>query len=205
MDVGKNDLHQKVSRTLAPLREGKHVIPSEGRTRFSMRREECFIISRVDDQDTVIGTVLREEVFHLGANFRVVHIFVFNRIGELLIQKIAPSITRSAGMWGSSVAAYVLASETYEQAARRALHQELGIDLPLTYLGKTAMRDETCKKFIGLFTSISDGPFQPDRTKIEGLDFIDSSGIDDKASQGIFTPTFLHVFGYYRSVNRISR
>ncbi|HEV3156632.1 MAG TPA: NUDIX domain-containing protein [Candidatus Baltobacteraceae bacterium] len=170
-----------------------------------MRGKECIIISRVDDQDTVIGTVLREDVFRLGANFRVVHIFVFNRVGELLIQKIGSSNARSPGLSGSSVASYVLPSETYEQAAGRALHQELGVDLPLTYLGKTEMLDETCKKFISLFTSISDGPFQADRTKIEGLDFIDPSGIDDMASQGVFTPTFLHVFGYYRSVDCISR
>jgi isopentenyldiphosphate isomerase len=168
-----------------------------------MLTKEHSIVATVDDDDKVIGTIKRGDVFRFGVNFRVVHIFLFNRNGELLIQKIAPYGTRSPGLCGSSVAGYVLANETYEEAARRKLHKELGVDIPLTYIGKTAMYDEGCKKFISLYTAIYDGPFVPDRMEIEEIRFIKLDSMDDLSQNtNIFTPTFLQVFRFYKSVSK---
>src|SRR5947209_14765344 len=87
------------------------------------------LIDTVNKVDQVTGTIEKAAALDAGVNFRVVHVFVFNDKGELLIQQI-PQGKRHAGMWGSSVAGYVYSGESYEQAALRRLRQELGIDTP---------------------------------------------------------------------------
>jgi isopentenyl-diphosphate Delta-isomerase len=166
-----------------------------------MPTKEHSIVARVDDGDNVVDTVERGDVFRLKANFRVVHIFLFNRDGQLLIQQIARDGTRSPGLWGSSVAGYVLATETYENAAHRKILQEIGVDLSLSYIGKTAMDDDGCKKFIGLYAGICDGPFLRDKKEIDAVRFIDVESVDTTSQEmNAFTPTFLHALRFYKSI-----
>ena len=113
---------------------------------------EEMVIDAVDQSDSPTSIIRRDEVFRRRANFRVVHILVFNRRGELLLQQLSRTRTRHPGYWGSSVAGYNFAGESYEAAAGRRLGEELGIDgVPLTYIGKTSMEDDGCQKFIGYF------------------------------------------------------
>ena len=59
--------------------------------------------------------------------------------------------------WGSSVAAYLYAGESYQEAAQRRLWEELGLEGPLRRIGKTRMADERSLKFVELYTLL-DGP-----------------------------------------------
>ena len=69
------------------------------------------LLDAVDANDHVIGVIRRGDVFAQRANFRVVHAFVFNALGELLLQQIAPR-RRHPLMWGSSVAGFVASGES---------------------------------------------------------------------------------------------
>src|SRR4051812_14416667 len=88
---------------------------------------EAMLIDRVDRSDAVIGPIERRRVFELRANFRVVHVFVLDGRGRLLLQQIPHGGKRHPGHWGSSVAGYVFAGEGYDEAARRRLGQELDV------------------------------------------------------------------------------
>lgn len=159
-------------------------------------------IDAVDENDVPIGVVRREEVFRQRANFRVAHGLVFNSRGELLVQQLARSRPRHSGYWGSSVAAYVFAGESYRAAARRRLTQELDIHgVPIRYVGKTSMEDEGCHKFIGVFAAVHDGPFRFDPDHIETLEFLPLHVIHELHAAGSrpFTPTFLRVVSFYES------
>ena len=163
---------------------------------------EEMVVDAVDQSDTPIGIIRRNEVFKRQANFRVVHDLVFNQRGELLVQKLASTRTRHPGYWGSSVAGYIFAGESYEAAARRRLGEELGIyGVPLNYIGKTSMEDDGCHKFIGIFSTIHDGPFNFDRDHIETLEFLPRRVIHELHAAGrrTFTPTFLRVLRFYES------
>ena len=158
------------------------------------------LIDEVDNQDRPIGVIARRNVFSAKAAFRVVHVFIFNRNGELLLQKLAATRERHPGYWGSSVAAYPFSGEDYAAAAQRRCAEELGIGkLSLHFAGKTVMDDEGCTKFISLFTTISDGPFNFDHTHIESLDFRSLHQIREMLLTGEreFTPTFIHLFDFY--------
>ena len=158
------------------------------------------LIDQVDGKDQPIGKIQRRYVFSAKVGFRVAHVFVFNQVGELLLQKVAENRPRHPGYWGSSVAAYLFSGEDYLAAARRRAEEELGIAKPdLRLVGKTVMNDEGCTKFISLFTMVSDGPFNFDHTHIESLDFRSLHQIREMLLTGEreFTPTFIHLFDFY--------
>jgi isopentenyl-diphosphate Delta-isomerase len=158
------------------------------------------VLDRVNERDQRIGTIARADVFKLHANFRVVHVFIFNSRGELLLQKIAPNRHRHPGRWGSSLAAYVAAGEDYAEAATRRLQDELGIpSLDLSEIGKTQMHDEGCLKFITLYVGNYAGPFAADPTQIADLEFLSMDEILRAAvhSPSHFTPTFLYLLDFY--------
>jgi isopentenyl-diphosphate delta-isomerase len=157
------------------------------------------LIDLVDEQDEPIGRVARGEVLELGANFRTVHVFVFHA-GKLLLQQLAPTRERHPERWGSSVAAYLHAGEGYEHAARRRLWEELGLDGPLTRIGKTRMEDERSLKFVELY-GFDDGPAKiREQDHIMDLAYWDRVELDDAiiAFPERFTPTFLHVYRYFQ-------
>src|SRR6266481_789152 len=115
-------------------------------------------IDQIDDHDQPIRSIPRSSVFSVKAGFRVSHVFVFNESKQLLLQRIAQNRERHPGQWGSSVAAYLFSGEDYVSAAERRIREELGIsNSALQLIGKTAMLDDGCTKFISLFTTISNG------------------------------------------------
>lgn len=163
---------------------------------------EDMIIDQVDGSDRPIGVLRRAEVFRRHANFRVFHGLVFNSQGQLLIQQLAATRTRHPSCWGSSVAGYLFSGESYEAAARRRLPEELGITpVGLDYVGKTAMADDGCFKFIAVFKTVSDGPFNFDRGHISAVEFVAPSDIRRLQAEGSyrFTPTFLQVLAFYQN------
>lgn len=160
------------------------------------------IIDAVDATDHPVGVVQRRDVFRVHANFRVAHVLIFNSKGEILLQRLALSRDRNPGAWGSSVAAYLYSTEDYMQAAQRRIGQELGIsDALLVPVGKTEMVDEGSLKFIMVFRHRNDGPFRYDPSHIDGVEFVPVPDVSRMVlnEPRSFTPTFHHVFRFYRS------
>jgi len=160
---------------------------------------EDMLLDMVDDSDNVTGVVKRTEALPSHANFRVVHVLLFNRQQQLLLQQLSLTRERHPGAWGSSVAAYVASGESYPQAAARRLPQELGLTIPLIPLFKTSMMDEQSKKFIMIFTGTADGPFTYDHEHIARLEYrsIPEVLALHEAGARVFTPTFLQVLDAY--------
>jgi len=103
--------------------------------------------------------------------------------------------------WGSSVAAYLHAGERYIEAARRRLREELELDVPLRYVGKTRMHDEHSLKFVALFTALSDSAEIGEPRHIAELRSWATDEIAQWANRrpADFTPTFLALFRFYQS------
>lgn len=157
------------------------------------------VIDVVNDSDVVIGSIERKDAFAAKANFRVVHVFIFNNQGHLLLQQVPGHGKRNPGHWGSSVAGYLFAGEGYEGAAVRRLEQELGVKhAKLRLVGKTWMEDEGCRKFITLYAVQLNGPFTPDPAHIANVEFLSTGTIATMMGEGKrqFTPTFLHLFRF---------
>jgi isopentenyldiphosphate isomerase len=158
-------------------------------------------IDAVDGDDHRIGTVTRGDALRTGSNFRTAHVFVFNRRGELLLQRLSGSRERHPDRWGSSVAAYLYAGETYEHAAVRRLEEELGLSASIRPVGKLEMHDEQSLKFVELFRTQCDQARIAEPDHVAALRFVVPSEIsrEMQADQTRFTPTFVELFRAFGS------
>jgi 16S rRNA (adenine1518-N6/adenine1519-N6)-dimethyltransferase len=128
-------------------------------------QEEEFPV--VDESDHVLRTASRPEVHGNNLLHRAVHVFIFNKIGEIYLQKRSPCKDRHPLLWDSSAAGHVDAGEEYDDAARRELKEELGIDVPLESVVKLPASDRTDYEFVWLYRGQYNGDFNLDRTEIE--------------------------------------
>lgn len=158
------------------------------------------VIDLVDSRNRPIGTIARRDIFTVMGGFRTVHVLIFNERGELLVQQQAQSRARAPLTWGSSVAGYLFAGESYPEAARRRVWQELGIkpgDLRLVDVVK--VDDLGHDKFIGIVTGTSEGPFKIDKSQISQLRFMRLSDIQSSLENGTvaFSPAFSSVLNAF--------
>jgi isopentenyl-diphosphate delta-isomerase len=154
------------------------------------------LIDVVDTHDHEVGTVPRGAVLESGKNFRTAHIFVFDHMDRLLLQRLAPLRTRHPDRWGSSVAAYLFAGESYIGAARRRLREELEVEDPIQEVGKLEMLDERSLKFVTLFQAQSEHPRIGEPAEISALEFRSLEWIEEELGRNreLFTPTFVALF-----------
>lgn len=86
------------------------------------------IFDVVDENDTITGTSSRAEVHERNLMHRAVHIFVFNKNGDLYLQKRSMGKDMNPGVWDSSVSGHLDSGEDYLSAAIRELSEEMGIE-----------------------------------------------------------------------------
>src|SRR3989344_6571789 len=87
------------------------------------------ILDIVDDNDNVIGKDSRDSIWKRGLrhNVRVVNIFIFNKDGKILIPKRTMTKKIFPGCYDFSCGEHVFSGETYDEAARRGLFEELNL------------------------------------------------------------------------------
>ncbi len=88
----------------------------------------------VDPMGREIGTQEKMQAHRDGKLHSAFSIFVFNTIGELLLQKRAQTKYHSGGLWTNTCCSHPRPGESYHRAARRRLNEEMGFDCELTGL-----------------------------------------------------------------------
>lgn len=159
-------------------------------------------IDRVDQADHVVGRIRRGEARAGETGFRTVHVFAFDPAGRLLLQKLSGFRRRNPLQWGSSVASHLHSGESYHDAARRRLREELGLTSALFKRGSTPMRDGQATKFVTLYTTLVDElPTIREPAHIAEISFFPLDEIRDllERSPLSFTETFRHVFRFYEA------
>lgn len=76
--------------------------------------------------------VPRETQLGPGEYRLVIHVFIFDSLGRLLIQLRTKEKAMYGGLWDVSAGGHADAGETSSDAARRELREELGIDADFT-------------------------------------------------------------------------
>ncbi len=126
----------------------------------------------VDDQDNVIGQVRRGDA-HTNPSLlhRSVQTLVFDSAGRVLLQVRSARKDLFPHYYCASASGHVLSGEDYETTAARELQEELGVSIPLTYVGKAMARSEYESEMTALFLARSDGPFHFDPVETDGGEF----------------------------------
>jgi 16S rRNA (adenine1518-N6/adenine1519-N6)-dimethyltransferase len=155
----------------------------------------------VDENDRPTGAAPRSEVHGNNLRHRAVHLFIFNRAGELLLQKRSRWKDRHPEVWDSSAAGHVSAGEDYGETAARELREELGVSVPLTRIAKLPASERTGQEFIWLYRGEHDGPFAPARGEIDAVQFFALEAIARWTARrpGDFAPGFLECWRAYQS------
>lgn len=143
------------------------------------------IIDVINENDVVIGQVARDELYRKKLSHRIVHVLVFDKNNQILLAKSCATKPFGANMWGTSTGGHVRAGETTEQAARRELGEELGIQTNLTLIGKdwfeTALEQRKC---VTVFKAIYEGPFFPSKDEVERINFMSLNEAKDLKNRG---------------------
>lgn len=87
----------------------------------------------VDESDTPIGTMEKMEAHKKGLLHRAFSVLLIDTSGRLLLQKRAGDKYHSSGLWTNTCCSHPLPGEEVEEAARRRLLEEMGIDLQPTF------------------------------------------------------------------------
>lgn len=144
---------------------------------IAQKGEELFDV--VDEHDTVLGQATRREVHEKGLMHRAVHILVFNKNHDCLLQKRSMLKDKHPGVWDSSAAGHLDAGEDYESAARRELQEELGIEgVRLLHLGNIPPSALTGWEHVALYAALYDGKVHFPAAEISGVMPFSASVID---------------------------
>ncbi len=159
-------------------------------------KEQDEIYAVVDAEDRVIGKATREKIHREGLFHRSVHIFVFNKDGQLYIQKRSMNKDMYPGLWDSSAAGHVDFGETYETAAARELEEELGLRSRVIPWFKIRACQETGWEHVTFFTAHASGKIRANPSEIMEGKFIDIPKLSLWVTHtpSIFAPGFLLVY-----------
>jgi len=85
----------------------------------------------VNEQDEVQGAAGKMEAHSKGLLHRAFSVFVFNRKGEMLLQRRSLDKYHSGGLWTNTCCSHPLPGEKTLAAARRRMNEEMGFDANL--------------------------------------------------------------------------
>ena len=101
----------------------------------------------------------RDTVHERGLLHRAVHVFIFNKRGELFLQKRSRLKDMHPGCWDSSAAGHLDAGEGYEACAGRELEEEAGqTGGELKLIAKLPATEGTGWEFVYLYETLQTGP-----------------------------------------------
>ena len=156
----------------------------------------------VDEHDKIIDRRPRHEIHALALRHRAVHILLFNKAGQLLLQKRSMKKDLNQGLWDTSAAGHVDDGETYDRCAPRELQEELGVTADLTALFKLEPTPVLGMEFIQVYRCQHDGPFELAVDEIDESRWLDKHEINDRVDQNdaTLTETFKIIWRRYRQL-----
>jgi isopentenyl-diphosphate delta-isomerase len=163
--------------------------------------EEVFDV--VDACDEVIGQAPRSEVHRRRLNHRAVHVLVFNRRGEVFLQKRSTKKDCFPGVWDSSASGHVDRGEEYDACAVREVREELGVQLPKApeRLFRVAACERTGHEFVWVYRCAHEGPFELHPEEIDLGGWFALGAVDQWTAQQPreFAPAFVLIWERWRS------
>lgn len=147
------------------------------------------IVEIVDRDNNSIGAVSRRIMRQQGLIHRASYILVFNRSGELFLQKRTMSKDIYPGFWDLAAGGVVLAGESYEESAKRELREELGVaGVQLRRLFDQYYEDKNNKVWGRIFACTSEGPFTLQAEEIDYGRFMSLAEIEQLHQTEPVTP-----------------
>ncbi len=109
-------------------------------------------MDHVDENNIVVGHVSKEDIYKKKLPHRIVHVLVLNpRNGEVYLQKRSEKVQFLPGYYCTSAGGHVRSGESYEDAAKRELGEELGIEADVRFGTELKFISDGHTRFIQVF------------------------------------------------------
>lgn len=143
-------------------------------------QSETEMFDVVDENDVPVATASRADVHARNLIHRSVHVFIFNKRGDLLLQKRSALKDLCPGLWDSSVGGHLDVGEAYQAAAIRELAEEMGIsqESPPEEIATITPTAENGWEHVRLFRIQHEGPLRFPSAEIESALFFPLTEID---------------------------
>ncbi|WP_339546580.1 NUDIX hydrolase [Pseudomonas sp. RA_35y_Pfl2_P32] len=116
-------------------------------------------IAWVDEQDHLLGSLVRSALRERGLIGRGTYILLFNSSGELCVHQRTFSKALYPGFWDVAAGGMVGAGESYAESAARELAEELGVSgVELTAHDHFFYEDTGSRLWCAAFSAVWDGP-----------------------------------------------
>lgn len=152
----------------------------------------------VDEHDNPVGTLEKLEAHRQGLRHRAISVYLFNRAGELLLQRRAQGKYHCGGLWSNSCCGHPYPDEPARGAAERRLAEEMGVRVPLRKLFEFSYCLElpggmTENEYGHIFGAVDDQPPHPDPEEADDFRYISLQDLEAEllADPQRFTPWFL--------------
>lgn len=146
-------------------------------------------------------TIERGKQIANGDYHLVVHIWVVNSKGEILIQKRASTVTWRPGMWAATGGSAVIGEDEYT-AAIRELNEEIGInmensvDLSMEFLLKLKRHDSLCSVWVVF------GDVEIDKLKLQKEEVDDVAWVSRETLQSMMEEKKFYSYDYLNMLLR---
>lgn len=121
----------------------------------------------------------------------MVHLHVFNREGEIYLQKRSAEKDILPGYWDTAVGGHVADGETPEEALVREAREEIGLTGFIPHaLGTHTIDTRHESEFVYVFATWHDGALHPNPAELDDGRFWTRADIEAHLGSGVFTPHF---------------
>lgn len=151
--------------------------------RITDNQAELFDV--VDKNDRLVRQATRGECHR---DKKLIHrgivILVFNDKRELFLQKRSATKELYPGYWSLSVGGHLASGETYNEAAKKEMKEELGIEVPLERIGKFLHENKIETEMNMAYKAVYNGSFKLNPEEIEEGKFFGLSDLTRKVRSG---------------------
>ena len=138
------------------------------------------LVDVVDEGDRVVDVVTRRRMRAEGLRHRAVFIAVQGSDGRLLVHQRSFDKDVRPGAWDIAFGGVVGAGESYDVAAVRELHEEIGVDgIDLVDIGGGAFADASYRLNARCYHVVHDGPFHFEDGEVIDAKWVNRAQLDE--------------------------
>lgn len=163
----------------------------------------------VDKKDKEIGREEKLKAHQEGKLHRAFSVFIFNKKGELLLQKRAEAKHHSGGLWSNACCSHPRPGFDLKGEAKKRLKEEMGIETCLkevfSFIYKAKVGDLIEHEFDYVFVGKFDGEPKPDKSEAEDWKWLNEKDLKKDIKESPEKYTFWLKIIAHRQLNKGSK
>jgi len=157
-------------------------------------------IIKVDKEDNKTGEIEKLEAHKKGILHRAFSIFIFNKKGEMLLQKRADEKYHGGGLWSNTCCSHPTKEGDIVNQAKKRLIEEMGFETELEKVGlinyKAKVGDLTENEMDHIFFGTYRGSVDPNPEEVSDYRWVSISDLEKEMEEDPekFTPWFKIIY-----------